>query len=73
MSPHGDGVTVASDKEEGGQRNPTDDEQLPACIVMEKGECLVDYLARNKGSMMLEDQQFGLRVRLTLLCTFANE
>lgn len=66
MSPHGDGVANVEEREDAPEMGPRD-EQLPACIVMEKGECLVDYLARNKGSMMLEDQQFGLRVRCFLL------
>lgn len=40
------------------------DQRVPPCIAMEKGECLADYLDRTKSARMLDEQQFGLRVRL---------
>jgi hypothetical protein len=58
---------TAGKQAEGRERNPTADEGLPACIVMEKGECLTEYLNSSKASKMLEDQQFGLRVYSTAL------
>lgn len=66
------GATAAEEQDDASEKGPSADEQLPACIVMEKGECLVEYLARNKGSVMLEDQQFGLRVCFTITAATAS-
>lgn len=51
-------------EDEESRENPSD-ERLPACIVMEKGECLTEYLSHRKDSLV-DDQQLSIRVRSKL-------